>query len=636
VSDLGWNVSTPVDLKNGCKFSTNKERLSSYSVYEKQKPTLAFMSFLNFKSLEDSRRRNSRRQRDLVSFCSWIIEQQIKQNKYFLILITSEQSNSHEFSELVKYQKSAYWQEIQDCDLKGKTKWNYYAFTNVPKGSFQCLQSPKFRASSEKAPSTTFVVRLAKDFNTFLQNGRSPDLRAQDVWLFEDLFCDASFSELHSLNVVCSEVGKNDNLNFSWINEISEETRKKSIGVNFNSPDLIQLLDAIQNLPKYSELALHNDNNLECQGLIPLVQNMRKKCLPTFEFEYCGIFRETFGRKINFTTLPEHTILVMWNATLKQKVYFLYLFQFRSDKFDMRNWNVIALWNDEQRFVIEKEPSISSMKFENAPASEVDPSEPSTIKIDMEEDDDPPGDDPSSKPDDRRPPNEPSLPPGGGQPPPPQPPSEPMYGHPDDPVFTPVMPDISIQSGSTELRPINEEDPEQSDTYIPQMLDHSRPSSPIGQPPRVKLRRSSPTKVSPQKTVKSPVSSSNSSDPSLHDQRASSSNIPILPVRNPESEENAVPQSIVPPEELERIITDIPDDENSDAETISYDEQDLAIHVDATDGNLLTPNAKCYMNTASFTVPTVQESEQNDILVVKNVKMLREHCKLYSSYCTRK
>ena len=64
--------------------------------------------------------------------------------------------------------------------------------------------------------------------------------------------------------------------NFCWINEAEEKSKRTSVGVKFASPDLIKLQDAIQNLPNYAELALHNEAKLECQTMILVIQNIRQ------------------------------------------------------------------------------------------------------------------------------------------------------------------------------------------------------------------------------------------------------------------------------------------------------------------------------------------------------------------------
>ena len=148
ISELGWNVGAPIDLKNGHKLNNHQSLEKAYRCFETKNPFLVAFSFLNFQSTWNNNKRVSRRQRNIVQFCSWIIEEQLRQSKLFLIFVTPDQAYTPEFGSLQsiadQHCNLDLWHEVYvqspDCD----PYLSHYMFSNLPRQSMQCFQSNTF------------------------------------------------------------------------------------------------------------------------------------------------------------------------------------------------------------------------------------------------------------------------------------------------------------------------------------------------------------------------------------------------------------------------------------------------------------------------------------------------------------
>ena len=112
-------------------------------------------------------------------------------------------------------------------------------------------------------------------------------------YLLEDLFVDCDRSELISIDE-CFHTEQFPLKEHVFTPDASIISSEKCV---FEDPTLLKLLSSVQQLPVGTELALHTDPSEQGKILISLIQFMRRRCLPSYEFENCNIYRGTLGNQ---------------------------------------------------------------------------------------------------------------------------------------------------------------------------------------------------------------------------------------------------------------------------------------------------------------------------------------------------
>ena len=81
----------------------------------------------------------------------------------------------------------------------------------------------------------------------------------------------------------------------------------------FSTPSLVSTLRMIEALPVGTEVSVRDSTNEKIFALIPGLQNIRRMTLPQMYFESCGIFCITYGRANPLFSLPDDSVILVWN-----------------------------------------------------------------------------------------------------------------------------------------------------------------------------------------------------------------------------------------------------------------------------------------------------------------------------------
>ena len=246
----------------------------------------------------------------------------------------------------------------------------------------------------------------------------------------------------------------------------------------FATPSLVSTLRMIEALPLGTEVRVRESMNEKIVALIPGLQNIRRMTLPQMYFESCSIFCATYGRVNPLFSLPEDSVILLWNPGSYHRIFFLFMSQLypHYKEFQVNKWNIIA-FSTETSGAIRRTTVDPPMNTEVVPphppvgADGIDPIHPDDYGPPPEDDENMPpegANDPREQDDDSDwdmdDPNLEPLP--SGQPPyPPHPPPSmppampsvgipippgPMFSNPDETVEQVMQPVADEESSSEE------------------------------------------------------------------------------------------------------------------------------------------------------------------------------------------
>ena len=125
-------------------------------------------------------------------------------------------------------------------------------------------------------------------------------------------------------------------------------------GLQFVSPQrfatssLIQTLSEIDRLLPGTELEIHTSTSSQALSLRPSLKNVRVLTLPHMEFEFCNVYRGTFGKTLPLMQRHPDAVVILWNLKDYDHVFFVTLSQLVPCLKDMSadHWSVIVFWNE--------------------------------------------------------------------------------------------------------------------------------------------------------------------------------------------------------------------------------------------------------------------------------------------------
>ena len=101
------------------------------------------------------------------------------------------------------------------------------------------------------------------------------------------------------------------------------------------------------------------------------MQNVRVLTLPYLEFEYCNVYRGTFGKTLPVTHLHPDAVVILWNPN---NVFFVTIAQLLPCLQDMKadHWSMIVFWNEAKGSAARRGPDVGlDFTDQPAPAPEV-------------------------------------------------------------------------------------------------------------------------------------------------------------------------------------------------------------------------------------------------------------------------
>ena len=112
----------------------------------------------------------------------------------------------------------------------------------------------------------------------------------------------------------------------------------------FSTPSLVSTLRMIEALPLGTEVSVRESTNEKIVALIPGLQNIRRMTLPQMYFESCSIYCGTYGRVNPLFSLPEDSVILIWNPGSHHRIFFMFMSQLypHYKEFQVNKWNIIA------------------------------------------------------------------------------------------------------------------------------------------------------------------------------------------------------------------------------------------------------------------------------------------------------
>ena len=94
--------------------------------------------------------------------------------------------------------------------------------------------------------------------------------------------------------------------------------------------------------------------------LRPLLKNVRVLTLPHLEFEFCNVYRGTFGKTLPLLHRHPDAVVILWNQHDHDHVFFLTLSQLIPCMEDMSasRWSLIVFWNEGEAVAKNKGPDV--------------------------------------------------------------------------------------------------------------------------------------------------------------------------------------------------------------------------------------------------------------------------------------
>jgi len=112
----------------------------------------------------------------------------------------------------------------------------------------------------------------------------------------------------------------------------------------FSTPSLVSTLRMIEALPIGTEVSVREPTNEKIVALIPGLQNIRRMTLPQMYFESCRILCGTYGRVNPLFSLPDDSVILVWNPGSYHRIFFMFMSQLypHYKEFQVNKWNIIA------------------------------------------------------------------------------------------------------------------------------------------------------------------------------------------------------------------------------------------------------------------------------------------------------
>ena len=197
--------------------------------------------------------------------------------------------------------------------------------TNLPEGSLDRLESLTEGYDSKAIFDPRFAVLLSP----CVTGHKHSDLR--QGFFFEDIFEDFEDGALCSL---CLRSGRNaealpvlpSSEEYSLLSNNSKGRLPQSLhfvaSQRFETSSLVQTLTRIDNLLQGTELEVHTTTSSEAVSLRPMLKTVRVLTLPYLEFEYCNVYRGTFGKTLPLIHRHPDAVVILWNKSDYDDVFF--------------------------------------------------------------------------------------------------------------------------------------------------------------------------------------------------------------------------------------------------------------------------------------------------------------------------
>ena len=346
----GVKVGQPIDHKHGSNLNTAYGQAEAWKKIMKMDPEIIF---INNPSPQSARKM-------VFRFCFDVITWQCKRNKKFIVTCP-EGSYFSLFLDQKRWHKilskHLCWERVDlqhfcNCEDEIRDMIVYHSYDDYQDDIswFEFLTKKKFFSHEAcwkdphwKALPARFLAGLIR---ATPEVSRSYVADKRQEFLLEDLLED--FDQ----GLLCGTCMHHDRYDEHSLLLRDLDVRNDDIPVplrhilpqKFSTPSLVSTLRMIEALPLGTEVSVRESTNEKIVALIPGLQNIRRMTLPQMYFESCSIFCGTYGRVNPLFSLPEDSVILLWNPGSHHRIFFMFMSQLypHYKEFQVNKWNIIA------------------------------------------------------------------------------------------------------------------------------------------------------------------------------------------------------------------------------------------------------------------------------------------------------
>ena len=346
----GVKVGQPIDHKHGSNLNTAYGQAEAWKKIMKMDPEIIF---INNPSPQSARKM-------VFRFCFDVITWQCKRNKKFIVTCP-EGSYFSLFLDQKRWHKilskHLCWERVDlqhfcNCEDEIRDMMVYHSYDDYQDDIswFEFLTKKKFFSHEAcwndphwKALPARFLAGLIR---ATPEVSRSYVADKRQEFLLEDILED--FDQ----GLLCGTCMHHDRYDEHSLLLRDLDVRNDDIPVplrhilpqKFSTPSLVSTLRMIEALPLGTEVSVRESTNEKIVALIPGLQNIRRMTLPQMYFESCSIFCGTYGRVNPLFSLPEDSVILLWNPGSHHRIFFMFMSQLypHYKEFQVNKWNIIA------------------------------------------------------------------------------------------------------------------------------------------------------------------------------------------------------------------------------------------------------------------------------------------------------
>ena len=346
----GVKVGQPIDHKHGSNLNTAYGQAEAWKKIMKMDPEIIF---INNPSPQSARKM-------VFRFCFDVITWQCKRNKKFIVTCP-EGSYFSLFLDQKRWHKilskHLCWERVDlqhfcNCEDEIRDMIVYHSYDDYQHDIswFEYLTKKKFFSHEVcwkdphwKALPARFLAGLIR---ATPEVSRSYVADKRQEFLLEDILED--FDQ----GLLCGTCMHHDRYDEHSLLLRDLDVRNDDIPVplrhilpqKFSTPSLVSTLRMIEALPLGTEVSVRESTNEKIVALIPGLQNIRRMTLPQMYFESCSIFCGTYGRVNPLFSLPEDSVILLWNPGSHHRIFFMFMSQLypHYKEFQVNKWNIIA------------------------------------------------------------------------------------------------------------------------------------------------------------------------------------------------------------------------------------------------------------------------------------------------------
>ena len=346
----GVKVGQPIDHKHGSNLNTAYGQAEAWKKIMKMDPEIIY---INNPSPQSARKM-------VFRFCFDVITWQCKRNKKFMVTCP-EGSYFSLFLDQKRWHKilskHLCWERVDlqhfcKCEDEIRDMIVYHSYDDYQDDIswFEFLTKKKFFSHEAcwkdphwKALPARFLAGLIR---ATPEVSRSYVADKRQEFLLEDILED--FDQ----GLLCGTCMHHDRYDEHSLLLRDLDVRNDDIPVplrhilpqKFSTPSLVSTLRMIEALPLGTEVSVRESTNEKIVALIPGLQNIRRMTLPQMYFESCSIFCGTYGRVNPLFSLPEDSVILLWNPGSHHRIFFMFMSQLypHYKEFQVNKWNIIA------------------------------------------------------------------------------------------------------------------------------------------------------------------------------------------------------------------------------------------------------------------------------------------------------